>query len=149
MKLWGRILWTLLSGSMGRRGAPQGWALNSWKPRSSVSGRLNATEVVNHWTQVFEQRGIPEARESSEYIVAHVLGAKTVKCRVGDKKREEGELWGTDIWGGCCCYFMFASGCLAETGGILLNRGFRQIFVHPTNGYSAFQALQAQGGLSG
>ncbi|XP_057623976.1 MTRF1L release factor glutamine methyltransferase isoform X2 [Chionomys nivalis] len=77
MKLWGRILWTLLSGSRGRRGAPQGWALNSWKPRSSLSGLLSATEVVSHWTQVFEQRGIPEARESSEYIVAHVLGAKT------------------------------------------------------------------------
>ncbi|XP_049995256.1 MTRF1L release factor glutamine methyltransferase isoform X6 [Alexandromys fortis] len=77
MKLWGRILWTLLSGSRGRRGAPQGWAPNSWKPRSSLSGQLNATEVVSHWTQVFEQRGIPEARKSSEYIVAHVLGAKT------------------------------------------------------------------------
>ncbi|XP_075820834.1 MTRF1L release factor glutamine methyltransferase isoform X2 [Microtus pennsylvanicus] len=77
MKLWGQILWTLLSGSRGRRGAPQGWALNSWKPCSSLSGRLSATEVVSHWTQVFEQRGIPEAQESSEYIVAHVLGAKT------------------------------------------------------------------------
>ncbi|CAO2633664.1 MTRF1L release factor glutamine methyltransferase [Lemmus lemmus] len=77
MKLWGRILWTLLSGSRGRRGAPQGWALNSWKPRSSLTGLLSATEVVSHWTQVFEQRGIPEARESSEYIVSHVLGAKT------------------------------------------------------------------------
>ncbi|KAH0508613.1 HemK methyltransferase family member 1 [Microtus ochrogaster] len=100
MKLWGQILWTLLSGSRGRRGAPQGWALNSWKPRSSLSGQLSATEVVSHWTQVFEQRGIPEAQESSEYIVAHVLGAKTVKCRVGDKKREEGELWGAYIGGG-------------------------------------------------
>lgn len=100
MKLWGRILWTLLSGSRGRRGVPQGWALNSWKPLSSLTGLLNATEVVSHWTQVFEQRGIPEARESSEYIVAHVLGAKTVKCRVGDKKRKEGELWGTNIRGG-------------------------------------------------
>lgn len=77
MKLWGRILWTLLSGSRGRRGVPQGWALNSWKPLSSLTGLLSAREVVSHWTQVFEQRGIPEARESSEYIVAHILGAKT------------------------------------------------------------------------
>lgn len=106
--------------------------------------------MVSHWTQVFEQRGIPEARESSEYIVAHVLGAKTVKCCVGDKKREEGELWGTDIQRGFAILFCLPqSGYLAETGGILLNRCFRQIFVHPTNGYSAFQALQAQGGLSG
>lgn len=38
--------------------------------------------MVSHWTSVFEEKGIPEARESSEYIVAHVLGAKTVKCSV-------------------------------------------------------------------
>lgn len=48
--------------------------------------------MVSHWTRVFEERGIPEARESSEYIVAHVLGAKTVKCHAGeDRKREEGD----------------------------------------------------------
>ncbi|XP_023389105.1 hemK methyltransferase family member 1 isoform X3 [Pteropus vampyrus] len=41
------------------------------------AGSLKATELVSHWTAVFEKRGIPEARESSEYIVAHVLGAKT------------------------------------------------------------------------
>ncbi|XP_051061057.1 MTRF1L release factor glutamine methyltransferase isoform X2 [Phodopus roborovskii] len=77
MKLWGRILWTLLCGPGGRRGAPQGWGLNSWKSHSSLPGMLSATRVVRHWTQVFEERGIPEAQESSEYIVAHVLGAKT------------------------------------------------------------------------
>ncbi|XP_012398946.2 MTRF1L release factor glutamine methyltransferase [Sarcophilus harrisii] len=38
---------------------------------------VTATALVNHWTQLFEKRGVPEARESSEYIVAHVLGAKT------------------------------------------------------------------------
>lgn len=42
-----------------------------------MAGLLSATEMVSHWTQVFEERGIPEPRESSEYIVAHVLGAKT------------------------------------------------------------------------
>lgn len=77
MKLWGRILWTLLSGPRGRTGASQGWSFNSWKLRSSLTGLLSATGVVSQWTQVFEERGIPEARESSEYIVAHVLGAKT------------------------------------------------------------------------
>ncbi|XP_005074929.1 MTRF1L release factor glutamine methyltransferase isoform X1 [Mesocricetus auratus] len=77
MKPWGRILWTLLSGPRGRRGAPQVWALNPWKSHSSLPGLWSATGVVSHWTRVFEERGIPEARESSEYIVAHVLGAKT------------------------------------------------------------------------
>lgn len=38
--------------------------------------------MVSHWTAVFEEKGIPEARESSEYIVAHVLGAKTVKFSI-------------------------------------------------------------------
>lgn len=38
---------------------------------------MSPTGLVSHWTEVFEKRGIPEARESSEYIVAHVLGAKT------------------------------------------------------------------------
>lgn len=77
MKLWGQILWTLLSVPRGRRGVLQGWAFNSWKTYSSLTGPLSATGMVNHWTRVFEERGIPEARESSEYIVAHVLGAKT------------------------------------------------------------------------
>ncbi|XP_036048824.1 MTRF1L release factor glutamine methyltransferase isoform X2 [Onychomys torridus] len=77
MKLWGRRLWTLLSGPRGRMGVSQGWAFNSWKLHSSLTGLLSATGVVSQWTQVFEERGIPEARESSEYIVAHVLGAKT------------------------------------------------------------------------
>lgn len=56
--------------------------------------------MVSHWTRVFEERGIPEARESCEYIVAHVLGAKTVKCNIREgRKREEGELWATDVKG--------------------------------------------------
>uniref|UniRef100_A0A8C4LYW1 peptide chain release factor N(5)-glutamine methyltransferase n=1 Tax=Equus asinus asinus TaxID=83772 RepID=A0A8C4LYW1_EQUAS len=75
MKLWGRMLWALLSGS-GKRGGTRGWASSSWRPHLPLAG-LSATELVSHWTAVFEKRGIPEARESSEYIVAHVLGAKT------------------------------------------------------------------------
>ncbi|XP_007950205.2 MTRF1L release factor glutamine methyltransferase [Orycteropus afer afer] len=76
MKRWGRMLWALLSGP-GRKGGTQGWAFSSWPPHSPLAGLVSATELVSHWTAVFEERGIPEARESSEYIVAHVLGAKT------------------------------------------------------------------------
>lgn len=50
--------------------------------RQSCSARpelVTATDVVNYWQKVFETNGIPEARESSEYIVSFVLGAKTVK----------------------------------------------------------------------
>ncbi|XP_037595890.1 MTRF1L release factor glutamine methyltransferase isoform X5 [Cebus imitator] len=76
MELWGRMLWPLLSGP-GRRGGIRGWAFSSWQPHPPLAGLSSATELVNHWTRVFEKKGVPEARESSEYIVAHVLGAKT------------------------------------------------------------------------
>ncbi|XP_031519182.1 MTRF1L release factor glutamine methyltransferase isoform X3 [Papio anubis] len=76
MELWGRMLWALLSGP-GRGGSTLGWAFSSWQPQPPLAGLSSATELVSHWTRVFERRGIPEARESSEYIVAHVLGAKT------------------------------------------------------------------------
>ncbi|XP_048190526.1 MTRF1L release factor glutamine methyltransferase isoform X2 [Perognathus longimembris pacificus] len=77
MKLWGRMLWTLLSSPRGRRGGTWSWAFSSWQPPSPLAGELSATALVSHWTKIFEKRGIPEAQESSEYIVAHVLGAKT------------------------------------------------------------------------
>ncbi|XP_011224895.1 MTRF1L release factor glutamine methyltransferase isoform X2 [Ailuropoda melanoleuca] len=76
MELGGRMLWALMSGP-GRRAGTRGWAFSSWQPHQPLSGSLNATDLVSHWTAVFEKRGIPEAQASSEYIVAHVLGAKT------------------------------------------------------------------------
>ena len=74
------MLRALLSG-LGWRTGIWGCAFSSWQPHQPPAG-LSATKVVSHWTAVFEEKGIPEARESSEYIVAHVLGAKTVKCSV-------------------------------------------------------------------
>ncbi|KAM6256993.1 MTRF1L release factor glutamine methyltransferase [Porphyrio hochstetteri] len=44
---------------------------------SAGPGLMTATDVVNYWQEVFKTNGIPEARESSEYIVSFVLGAKT------------------------------------------------------------------------
>ncbi|NWV64828.1 HEMK1 methyltransferase, partial [Malurus elegans] len=38
---------------------------------------VTATDMVNYWQKVFETNGIPEARESSQYIVSFALGAKT------------------------------------------------------------------------
>ncbi|KAB0402462.1 hypothetical protein E2I00_006485 [Balaenoptera physalus] len=75
------MLRALLSG-LGWRGGMWGCTFSSQQPHLPPSRLLNATELVSHWTVVFEKRGIPEARESSEYIVAHVLGAKTVKMPV-------------------------------------------------------------------
>uniref|UniRef100_A0A8C6VTG8 Uncharacterized protein n=1 Tax=Naja naja TaxID=35670 RepID=A0A8C6VTG8_NAJNA len=41
---------------------------------------VSAIDAVKYWQGVFEANNIPEAQTSSEYIVSHVLGAKTVKC---------------------------------------------------------------------
>lgn len=49
------------------------------KSCSAGPGLRTATDMVNYWQKVFETNGIPEARESSQYIVSFVLGAKTVK----------------------------------------------------------------------
>lgn len=75
MPLWGGMLRALLSGP-GRRGGAPSQAFSSWGPRPPQAG-WSAAELVSQWAAVFEKRGVPEARESSEYIVAHVLGAKT------------------------------------------------------------------------
>ncbi|NXH56624.1 HEMK1 methyltransferase, partial [Rhabdornis inornatus] len=40
-------------------------------------GLVTAIDMVNYWQKVFKTNGIPEARESSQYIVSFVLGAKT------------------------------------------------------------------------
>ncbi|XP_036984569.2 MTRF1L release factor glutamine methyltransferase isoform X1 [Artibeus jamaicensis] len=76
MERWGGMLRLLLSGP-GGRGGTQAWVFSSWRRHLPQAGLLSATDLVNQWTAVFEKEGIPEARESSEYIVAHVLGAKT------------------------------------------------------------------------
>ncbi|XP_036593375.1 MTRF1L release factor glutamine methyltransferase [Trichosurus vulpecula] len=59
-------------------------------PLRPVSGcrapLVTATALVNHWAQLFEERGVPEARESSEYIVAHVLGAKTFQSLLASQR---------------------------------------------------------------
>ncbi|KAK1332654.1 hypothetical protein QTO34_007337 [Cnephaeus nilssonii] len=75
MELWGGVLRAPLSGP-GRRGGTLGRAFSSRRPRLPQAG-WSATELVSRWAAVFEKRGVPEPRESSEYIVAHVLGAKT------------------------------------------------------------------------
>ncbi|XP_010613742.1 MTRF1L release factor glutamine methyltransferase isoform X1 [Fukomys damarensis] len=77
MGLWRQMLRTLPFGPSGRRRGTQGRAFGLWPPCPPLPRLLNATELVSHWTGIFEKRGIPEAQVSSEYIVAHVLGAKT------------------------------------------------------------------------
>lgn len=52
------------------------------KYSSSKTELVTAADLVSYWKDVFEANEIPEAQASSEYIVSHVLGAKTVKCCV-------------------------------------------------------------------
>ncbi|XP_039627209.1 MTRF1L release factor glutamine methyltransferase isoform X1 [Polypterus senegalus] len=42
-------------------------------------GPLQVNSCIQFWKQVFSQHKIPEPEASSEYIVAHVLGAKTIQ----------------------------------------------------------------------
>uniref|UniRef100_A0A669Q0P4 peptide chain release factor N(5)-glutamine methyltransferase n=1 Tax=Phasianus colchicus TaxID=9054 RepID=A0A669Q0P4_PHACC len=60
------------SGRSARGAAAGGWPCALARPRL-----MTAPDVVSYWQNVFEKNGIPEARESSEYIVSFVLGAKT------------------------------------------------------------------------
>ncbi|NXI67566.1 HEMK1 methyltransferase, partial [Anseranas semipalmata] len=48
-------------------------------------GLVTATDEVSYWQKVFEMNGIPEAQESSEYIVSFVLGAKTFQSLNSEK----------------------------------------------------------------
>lgn len=52
---------------------------------SARPGLVTAIDVVGYWQKVFETNGIPEARESSEYIVSFVLGAKTFQSLNSEK----------------------------------------------------------------
>uniref|UniRef100_A0A674K398 peptide chain release factor N(5)-glutamine methyltransferase n=1 Tax=Terrapene triunguis TaxID=2587831 RepID=A0A674K398_9SAUR len=60
---------------VGMRRLPQQQSV--WWAFSSRDVGVSAIELVSYWRGVFEANGIPEAQESSEYIVSYVLGAKT------------------------------------------------------------------------
>lgn len=75
-----------------------------WLPCGGVGGALappvdysvTVEQAVNVWMQCFQQHGISEPLLSSQYIVAHVLGKKTLQSverrrlqeRLSDKERE-------------------------------------------------------------
>ncbi|XP_067854532.1 MTRF1L release factor glutamine methyltransferase isoform X1 [Heptranchias perlo] len=43
-----------------------------------VPGAMTGANCVTHWRKMFEQEGISEPQHSSEHIVSHVLGGKTI-----------------------------------------------------------------------
>ncbi|CAG07002.1 unnamed protein product, partial [Tetraodon nigroviridis] len=42
------------------------------------AGRISALEALDIWKRRFAEEGVPEPASSSHYIIAHLLGAKTV-----------------------------------------------------------------------
>lgn len=42
------------------------------------AGRITALEALDIWKRHFTVEGVPEPGSSSNYIIAHLLGAKTV-----------------------------------------------------------------------
>lgn len=44
-------------------------------------GRITTLEALDIWKRHFIVKGVSEPEHSSSYIIAHVLGAKTVSCK--------------------------------------------------------------------
>ncbi|XP_060775538.1 MTRF1L release factor glutamine methyltransferase isoform X3 [Neoarius graeffei] len=81
-----------------------------WLPGGGVGGAVappvdcsvTVEQALSVWTQCFQQHGISEPLLSSHYIIAHVLGKKTLQSvetrrlreRLGDKEKE-------DVWALC------------------------------------------------
>uniref|UniRef100_A0A8C9LCP3 HemK methyltransferase family member 1 n=1 Tax=Pavo cristatus TaxID=9049 RepID=A0A8C9LCP3_PAVCR len=88
-RCWSRCVCGLQAPWPGGRAVPAG-TFPSAQPQSCSArpGLLTAPDVVSYWQKVFEKNGIPEAQESSEYIVSFVLGAKTFQSLDSEKLRD-------------------------------------------------------------
>ncbi|KAM9859922.1 MTRF1L release factor glutamine methyltransferase [Aulostomus maculatus] len=43
------------------------------------ASRITALQALELWKRIFEEKGVSEPRHSSQYIVAHLLGSKTIE----------------------------------------------------------------------
>ncbi|XP_048403446.2 MTRF1L release factor glutamine methyltransferase isoform X1 [Stegostoma tigrinum] len=50
----------------------------SRNPCRLIHDKMTGINCVTHWKKIFEEKGISEPQQSSEYIISHVLGAKTI-----------------------------------------------------------------------
>ncbi|XP_061640368.1 MTRF1L release factor glutamine methyltransferase isoform X2 [Phyllopteryx taeniolatus] len=68
---------------MGRSvGLEEFWGSCAGRPcssQASPSGRINARQAADIWRKCFEANGVTEPDLSCQYIIAHVLGAKTIE----------------------------------------------------------------------
>ncbi|KAE8298433.1 HemK methyltransferase family member 1 [Larimichthys crocea] len=77
---------SLRAGCRGCRGfGPKGiWGSHAVRRCSAPApalpaGRITARQAVDVWKRHFEERGVTEPDNSSHYIIAHLLGAKTIE----------------------------------------------------------------------
>ncbi|KAJ7998427.1 hypothetical protein DPEC_G00204820 [Dallia pectoralis] len=57
-------------------------------PALPTAYRLTVQEAVTLWTSQFQLRGVSEPRLSSQYIIAHLLGIKTLESLGNDRQAE-------------------------------------------------------------
>ncbi|KAK2915179.1 MTRF1L release factor glutamine methyltransferase isoform X2 [Channa argus] len=66
-----------------RSGGPKGFPGFHAMPSCSVpaipAGKITALQAMGIWRRHFEKRGVTETEHSCNYIIAHLLGAKTVE----------------------------------------------------------------------
>ncbi|XP_029006958.1 MTRF1L release factor glutamine methyltransferase [Betta splendens] len=63
-------------------GAKRFWDLLTVRTCSAPAlpaGRITALQAVDVWRRHYEERGVSEPEHSSSYIIAHLLGAKTIE----------------------------------------------------------------------
>ncbi|XP_059925026.1 MTRF1L release factor glutamine methyltransferase [Gadus macrocephalus] len=73
---FGRFSRTGLKGICGTHSAP----LSTYQAPPPIPGSsMTAFQAMNLWRRCFEERGVAEPVQSSQYIVAHLLGAKTIE----------------------------------------------------------------------
>uniref|UniRef100_A0A1A8NA63 peptide chain release factor N(5)-glutamine methyltransferase n=1 Tax=Nothobranchius rachovii TaxID=451742 RepID=A0A1A8NA63_9TELE len=67
-----------------RSGGPKRiWSLHprvNCSTLSLPSGRITALQAMDVWAKHFEEEGVIEPEQSSQFIIAHLLGAKTKEC---------------------------------------------------------------------
>ncbi|XP_071350424.1 MTRF1L release factor glutamine methyltransferase [Trachinotus anak] len=65
--------------SVGPKGIWSSHAVRACTAPALPAGRITALQAMDLWRRHFEERGVKEPDHSSHYIVAHLLGAKTIE----------------------------------------------------------------------
>ncbi|XP_042262211.1 MTRF1L release factor glutamine methyltransferase isoform X1 [Thunnus maccoyii] len=65
--------------SVGPKGFWGSHAVRACSAPAFPAGRITALQAVDLWKRHFEEKGVTEPHHSSQYIIAHLLGAKTIE----------------------------------------------------------------------